>query len=224
MRKLLIVWFFLDFLLLAAGVLSIVAAIMFANPGHLILNLIAQKVDFKIGLGLGATYLLGNLISIPAFTSNYEKPMMLKKFNWYLLVLSAITLAFGSIFWLLSLEQISTFLAVWTAQSAAAQQAFQDKFSCCGYTNGTLAGGFTTQAGFCADAVFAANQTGCQTTITASTNPGTDFTLENVFSAIYGFELIIWGLLLATVCVINERQLAVRFQRIDEKRGGGGFV
>jgi hypothetical protein len=56
---------------------------------------------------------------------------------------------------------------------------------------------------------------------------------------VYGFEVIIAMFFLATVCVIKEvssgsgagmtrpdaqREVEVRFARIDEKRGGGGFV
>ena len=79
--------------------------------------------------------------------------------------------------WLFSLQQRAEFSAIWGQQTQATQQALQDTFSCCGYwsvdevatvrwlksRNGTAAGQFTAQAGFCADATFAANQTGCVT-------------------------------------------------------------
>jgi hypothetical protein len=40
----------------------------------------------------------------------------------------------------------------------------------------------------------------------------------------FGFTAVNGLLFLATLCVINERLIAVRFAKIDAKRGGGGFV
>ncbi|WVQ75786.1 hypothetical protein IAR50_005419 [Cryptococcus sp. DSM 104548] len=224
MRVLNIVWVVFDFFLLAAGVLSIVASVIFNSPGHPFLNLIATKVDFKLGIGMGAIYIMSCIVSVPAFLSSFENTMMLKFLNWWLVGCMAVTLAFGSIFWILSLEQLNTFFNVWNVQTATIQQTIQDEFSCCGYYNGTAAGGFSTVAGFCADATFAANQTGCQAIITSASSPGTDFTLETIFSTVYGFEIVLVCFFLATVCLINERGLSFRFRRIDAKRGGSGFV
>lgn len=47
MRRLVFVWAFLDLCLLAAGVLSIVASVVFMSPDHLILSMIFEKIDFK---------------------------------------------------------------------------------------------------------------------------------------------------------------------------------
>lgn len=106
------------------------------------------------------------------------------------------------------------------------------QFSCCGYLNGTTAGAFfphdaaaSSVTPFCADPVFAANQTGCVSFITKFTDP----TLELTFSyvtlwpilpsrarradsrgivcrdrSIYGFVIILAMFALATVCLINE--------------------
>ncbi|ODN87736.1 hypothetical protein L198_06966 [Cryptococcus wingfieldii CBS 7118] len=224
MRILNIVWAVFAFLLLAAGVISIVASVIFNSAGHPFLNMIATKVDFKLGIGMGVIYIMSCIVSVPAFMASFENPVMLKFLNWWLVGCMAVTLAFGSIFWVLSLEQLNTFSNVWKAQTSTIQQTIQDEFSCCGYFNGTAEGGFSTTAGFCSDATFAAAQTGCQNTITSASSPGTDFTLETIFSTVYGFEIILVSFFLATVCLINERGISVRFKRIDAKRGGSGFV
>ncbi|OCF77134.1 hypothetical protein I204_02844 [Kwoniella mangroviensis CBS 8886] len=244
MRKLTIVWSFLDLCLLSAGVLCIVSAILFSQPQHLILALIKTRINFQIiGICLGSTYIFGTLLSLPAILSSVENSRLLMMLNWWLVVLASLTLAFGSHVWMFSLQQISEFFEIWSEQNESAQQTIQDKFSCCGYlevahylkrqksessmpwcSNGTSAGGLTTQLGFCTDSTFAANQTGCSSKITSAQSPGSDYTLENIFTSIYGFEVIIGLFFLATVCVINERNITVRFKRIDEKRGGGGFV
>jgi len=51
-----------------------------------------------------------------------------------------------------------------------------------------------------------------------------DMTLNNTFSTVYGFMAIVIGLFLATTCVIKKRQEYHRFEKIDAKRGGQGFV
>ncbi|KAK6903533.1 hypothetical protein L486_03100 [Kwoniella mangroviensis CBS 10435] len=225
MKKLTIVWSFLDLCLLSAGVLCIVSAILFSQPQHLISALIKTRINFQIiGICLGSTYIFGTLLSLPAILSSVENSKLLMMLNWWLVILASLTLAFGSYVWMFSLQQISEFFEIWSEQSENVQQTIQDKFSCCGYFNGTSAGGLTTQLGFCTDSTFAANQTGCSSKITSAQSPGSDYTLENIFTSIYGFEVIIGLFFLATVCVINERNITVRFKRIDEKRGGGGFV
>ncbi|RSH92367.1 phospholipid scramblase 1 [Saitozyma podzolica] len=223
MRNLLAVWGFLDVCLLAAGVISIVFGIKFHMPGQLVLNLTFSDKDCLFGIILGATYLSACLFSIPAILSPRGRPFLLKALNGWLIVISAFTLAIGTYIWFFSLRQLNEFAAIWAKQSPAVQQAIQDNFSCCGYWNSTAAGEFTTHLGFCADVTPATNITGCESFIT-SADSGSSFDLENVFSSIYGFELIIGCFFLATVCVINERAIEVRFERIDEKRGGGGFV
>jgi hypothetical protein len=47
MRRLLIIWVFLDLCLLAAGVLSIVVSVVFMAPRHLILSMIFEKINFR---------------------------------------------------------------------------------------------------------------------------------------------------------------------------------
>ncbi|WVW78242.1 hypothetical protein I302_100195 [Kwoniella bestiolae CBS 10118] len=225
MKKLTIVWSFLNLSLLAAGVLCIVSAIIFSQPDHLILALIKTRINFQIiGICLGSTYIAGTLFALPAILSSVESSKLLMMLNWWLVVLASLTLAFGSYVWMFSLQQVSEFFEIWSSQSEIVQQTIQDKFSCCGYFNGTSSGGLTTQLGYCTDTEFAANQTGCSSKITSAQSPGSDYTLENIFTSIYGFEVIIGLFFLATVCVINERNITVRFKRIDEKRGGGGFV
>jgi hypothetical protein len=81
--------------------------------------------------------------------------------------------------------------------------------------NGTIEGKFETTLGFCSDPVFAASQVGCMSTskslerikltqVTSSHAPGTDYTLNNIFTCLYGWIAILVTFLLATLCVIKE--------------------
>ncbi|WWC86715.1 uncharacterized protein L201_001593 [Kwoniella dendrophila CBS 6074] len=225
MKRLIIIWAFLDFCLLTAGVLSIVSAIQFSKPEHLILSLIRSKINFHlIGITLGSAYIFGFILSIPAILYSINNSSLLKLLNVWLVAIATLTLGFASYIWFFSLQQINNFYKIWLNQNISVHQSIQDEFKCCGYFNGTSSGGFKTPLGFCEDPSFAVNQIGCQSFITSSKSPGSDYTLENIFTTIYGFEFIIGFCFLATVCIINERQTVVRFKRIDEKRGGGGFV
>ncbi|WWC68125.1 uncharacterized protein I206_102047 [Kwoniella pini CBS 10737] len=226
MRKLIIIWSFLNFCLFSAGILLITLSILLSKPDYLILSLISTKINLKIiGITLGSTYIFSTIFSIISILfSSIENSNLLKILNIWLIIIAFLTLIFGSYIWIFSLNQISTFFEIWLNQSINIQERIQDKFQCCGYFNGTLEGGFKNQIGFCSNSIFASNQIGCQSIITSAKSPGSDFTLENIFTSIYGFEIIIGLLFLITVCLINERQIKVRFKRIDEKRGGGGFV
>ncbi|KAK4685201.1 hypothetical protein P7C73_g4954, partial [Tremellales sp. Uapishka_1] len=250
MRKLLILWGVLDIFLLASGVISIAFSFIWAKP-NVLLNMIFEQVNLKLGLVLGIVYIVSCLLSIPGIMSPNEKTGMLKVLNFKLIVDSTLTFVIGTVIWFYSLRQRAEYSVVWGEQTPGVQQEIQDTVRLrlphllsssalsshaavtglsaflsihrelkASSRNGTASGQFTTEQGFCSDTTFAANQTGCITEITAKT----DYTLNNVFTTIYGFETIVVCFFVATVCVINERCIAVRFARIDEKRGGGGFV
>lgn len=88
--------------------------------------------------------------------------------------------------------------------------------------NGTASGHFETVGGFCADTTFAAAQPGCMTistsmtgfqdtpltdVVTSAHSPGTDYTLNNIFTCLYGWTAVLGAFLLATLCVIKEVSL-----------------
>jgi hypothetical protein len=112
MRRLYLVWGFLDLCLLAAGVLSVAISIVFmSSKEHLILQLIFDRIDFKseltnrsrtgldnvclrpVGVVLGAMYILAVLLSVPAILQPKDRPILLKVLNWFLMVTAIITLA-----------------------------------------------------------------------------------------------------------------------------------
>ncbi|KAI0807281.1 hypothetical protein C8Q74DRAFT_1226864 [Fomes fomentarius] len=141
--------------------------------------------------------------------------------NWMLVLDSIIILIVGTILWFFSLQQRANYEVVYNAVSRETRLAIQDKFSCCGYltANDTVEIG-----GFCANQTFVdslVNDTSrCVGPITAST----DYTLNNIFTSVYGLMAVVITLFLATMCVIKKRQEEERFRLIDAKRGGRGFV
>lgn len=112
-------------------------------------------------------------------------------------------------------------------------------------SNGTNPGLLPSSAlkGFCADPNFAQEQRGCIDDVTLRTAHLQEvvFTYVPPISTqrkvkltprrcclgnrtIYGVVGLMTCLLLTSLCIIDERKLTVRFAKIDEKRGGGGFV
>ncbi|ORX34059.1 hypothetical protein BD324DRAFT_194482 [Kockovaella imperatae] len=224
MKKLVSVWAALDFCLLVAGILIITMSFLLSIGDDVVLKLFFREFDQKLGIALGSTYIFAFVFSIPAIIQSAERGKLLKIQSWLLLSIAVFTLTAGTIVWQFSLGQLNNFSILWAKEDIIVQQAIQDEFSCCGYWNGTTAGLFTATGGHCIDTAFAATQPGCQASITSSSPPGSDYVLNQLFTSIYGFEAIIGGLFLATLCIINERRLQVRFAMIDSKRGGSGFV
>jgi len=221
-KKLMGVWAFVDFCLLVAGVLTLVLSIIWREP-NLLLNLAISKTDLLLGLILSIFLLVTWGISIGAIVQPNHVTGGLVVLNWVLLCDAVVVLVVGTFIWMYTLQERANFHEVFAAQTAATRIAVQDKLSCCGYFNSTDL--VEIGGNFCQNQTFVEvtnNATGnfCVTPITAFA----DMTLNNIFSTIYGYMAIIILLFLASLCVINKRVEGERFKKIDEKRGGKGFV
>ncbi|TDL27239.1 tetraspanin Pls1 family [Rickenella mellea] len=216
-KKLLGVWAFLDVLLLAAGVLTIVLSIVWKMP-DLLRDMVISHADLTTGLILGIALIVTWAISVGAIIQPNHVTIGLVILNWVLILDGVVILIIGSFVWFFTLQERANFHKVFSMQSAATQIAVQDKLKCCGYFNSTdllQIGGSVCQSQAIAD-----SQTPCVGPITSFA----DMTLNNIFSSIYGFMAIVLCLFLASLCVINKRMEEERFRKIDEKRGGRGFV
>jgi len=209
-------WGALNFALLAAGIIAIVFSILWRAP-NLEMNFYVSMMDLNGGLALGIMLLVTWMISIGSILQPNHVTVGLVITNWALIGDAIAIIVIGGSIWFYSLREVANYLIVWTNASTDTRQALQDAFSCCGYTNSTQLAVF---AGFCADTTFAANQTGCVTFI----EPKADYTLNNIFSSIFGFMAVVIAFFLATVCMVYRRKEQERFRLIDEKRGGRGFV
>jgi len=170
-----------------------------------------------MGLALGVLYLVTFAISVGAILQPVHVTLGLEILNWSLLVNALVTVIVGTIIWFATLKEQANFHIAFSQQSQEIRQGVQDMLKCCGYFNSTDLG---VSAGFCADPTFAVNATPCVGPITSEA----DFALNNIFTTIYGFMAVIIALFLASMCVIKVRVEIERFRRIDEKRGGRGFV
>lgn len=217
-RTLTAVWAALDFALLAAGIILVVLSIVWKNPSSILMQFILFDINLTLGTILGVMFLVSVLFSLFAITQ--RKPLIsgLKAFNWVLILDSFGVLVIGSILWYYSLREPTNYAKVWVAQTEAVQIHLQDQFSCCGFLNAT---NIALGGSFCGtDNATAAVKIGCETVLVQKA----DYTLNNMFTTIYGFMSITLSLILASICHINQRVEEDRFRRIDEKRGGKGFV
>jgi len=215
-RKLLGAYAFSSFCMLTAGVISIVFAIVWRAPNTL-LNMIISSSDITIGIVIGIAYLLTFALSVGAIIQPAHVTMGLVILNWTLLGDAIMTLLVGTFIWFYTLRERADFATLFDSASEEVRQTVQDTLQCCGYFNTT---DFIVNAGFCSDAATAAVATPCVGPLTGKA----DYTLNNIFSSIYGFMAVVIALFLASMCVIKVRQEQERFRLIDEKRGGRGFV
>lgn len=211
-------WWFFNFTLLTAGAVSLALSIVWRRP-DLIMNLVLDDMDLKLGLVLGITFLVTWAISIGAVIQRNHITMGLVFLNWVLIANMFYVLVLGSLIWVFTLHELDNFHQVYSQQTTVTRIAFQDMFKCCGYFDNTdlVEIGGT----FCADPTFVAQtKSFCWVPITSEA----DNTLNPIFSTIYGFMAILGCLFLTSICVINERKKEERFKLIDAKRGGRGFV
>jgi len=212
-KKLYGIWAFIDICLLAAGLLSLILSFVWRAP-NLVLNVVISDMDLNAGLALGIIFILTWVFSVVAVLQQNHVIRGLIYLNWILIADGIATLVVGSIVWYYSLQERMNYDVVWVAQTDDTREQLQDFFQCCGYWNAT---DNAVDAGFCATA---SNATACVDPLTSFA----DYTLNNIFTTIYGFESIVVLLFVATMCVISKRLERERFRRIDAKRGGRGFV
>jgi len=215
-RKLIAVWSFLLICLAAAGIVSLVLGIVWKQP-NLLMNLYISMTDTNLGITLGVTFLVTALFAVIAIMQPNANTMMLHILNCVLVGVGVEVVSIGTFMWYYTLTEKTDFDDLWVVQPQDNIVQLQNIFQCCGYFNGS---DHAVYQGFCANMNTAENTTGCYVPLTTAA----DVTLNNVFSTVYGFMFIVILFFLATACVINTRVELERFKRIDEKRGGSGFV
>lgn len=209
-------WAFFDVCLLAAGVISVVFALIWQQGEHPLRHIVITGMDLTAGLVLGIFLLITFIFSIGAIVQPHHVTLPLALLNWALIVDTLAVVVVGTMVWWATLQERKIFGDAFSAASSEVRQGIQDQLSCCGYyfNNETQ---IITLQGFCQTAT---NATACVGPITAYA----DATLNDIFTSVYGFVAVIIGLFLSTLCVIKKRQEVERFRRIDAKRGGRGFV
>ncbi|EJD02127.1 tetraspanin Pls1 family [Fomitiporia mediterranea MF3/22] len=220
-KKLMGCWAFVDVCLLTAGILTLVLSIVWRAP-DLMRNLVISNSDLTAGLVLGIAFLVTWAVSVGAIIQPNHVTVGLMILNWILLLDGIGVLCIGTFIWFYTLRERAEFHDVFAVQSDAIKIQIQDKFSCCGYFNSSdlaVIGG-----NFCANQS-AIDQAGTNNATCVGPITGfADYALNNIFTSIYGYMAIVICLFLLSLCVINKRNEEERFRKIDEKRGGRGFV
>ncbi|KAL0061099.1 hypothetical protein AAF712_012093 [Marasmius tenuissimus] len=226
-RALMAVWTFLDACLLAAGGVAVAFAMIWRKP-DIMMNMVISDGNLTSGLILGIVLLITFAFSVGAIVQRNHVTIGLVILN-YLLIIDALgVLIIGTFVWIYTLRERDNFHDVYSKVPQSTRVFIQDKFSCCGYFNGS---DLVEPSNFCNPTQISFinaldpsdvnnSKMFCVTPITAFA----DVTLNDIFTTIYGFMAIAICLLLATLCVINMRKEDERFKRIDAKRGGRGFV
>jgi len=217
------VWLALDGLLLISGLISIILPQAWRVP-NVIMNMVFSNADLMAGTVLGIALIITFLISIVAIAQRNHVTLGFVILNYALLLDAMGIIIIGTFLWWYTLEERSNFHQLWLQASSATRIALQDQFQCCGYFDGSdlveIGGTFCVSQDFVNSLPADDLNSFCVTPVTNFA----DFTLNSIFTTVYGFMAIVVCLLLATLCVIRKRQEAERFKKIDAKRGGHGFV
>jgi len=226
-RKLMGLWALFDVCLLAAGVISIVFSIVYRKT-DILLNLTISKSQLLAALIMGIFLVVTFVFSIAAIVQKNHITIGLVILNYMLIVDAFVVLCVGTFVWIWTLRQRNNYHPLYAALPPNSIAFIQDKFSCCGYFNGSDS---VVPSTFCTTAQIAFTNALDPTDVNNdnlfcvnAVTKFTDYTLNQMFSSAYGFMTIVLGLILFTLCIINMRKEDERFKRIDLKRGGKGFV
>ncbi|KAF9459365.1 tetraspanin Pls1 family [Collybia nuda] len=218
-RKLMGVWAVLDFLLLAAGAVTIALSIVWRAPNTL-MNMVLSPADLTAGMILGIALLITFAISVVAVVQKNHVTMGFVVLNYALLIDAIGIVIIGTFVWFFTLQERANFHTLWLEATRETRIKLQDQLRCCGYFNATdqveIGGAFCQSPEFVSGLLTNLTTNFCVTPITSFA----DMTLNNV----YGFMAVVLCLLLASLCVIKKKQEDERFKKIDAKRGGRGFV
>jgi len=222
-KRLMGVWVALDFLLLAAGAVAVALSIVWRAP-NLMMNMVLSSADLTAGTVLGIALLVTFVVSVGAIVQRNHVTIGLVILNYALLIDAIGIVVIGTFVWMFTLRERNNFHKIWVEATPAMRIALQDKLKCCGYFDGTdlaeVGGSFCQSQQFISNLAANVTTNFCVTPITGFA----DYTLNNIFTTVYGFMAIVLCLLLASLCVIKKRQEDERFKKIDAKRGGRGFV
>ncbi|KAI0371755.1 tetraspanin [Pilatotrama ljubarskyi] len=224
-KRLMGVFAFVDFCMLAAGVILIVFSEIWRMP-NLMINFTLSNEMLTGGLVMGIFFLATVVLSIGAVVQKNHVTTGFVLLNWMLIADAIVVLVAGTIVWFFTLQERAHYAEVYASLTRETRIEIQDKFSCCGYFGQNdsveIGGSFCTSQEF-VDNLTVPNNTDAGRCVAPLTK-FTDFTLNNIFTTMYGFMAIVVALFLASMCVIQRRQEEERFKKIDAKRGGRGFV
>ena len=233
-KKLLGFWAFVDFCLFTAGVITLVLSIVWRGKDLLRnlvitnndltgvfphLQFISEicsgllgclprffhsfSLILLAGIVLAIALLVTWAVSVGAIIqpNHVTKPLMI--LNWLLILDGIGVLVIGTFVWFFSLRQRAEFHDVFAAQSDDVRIQIQDLLKCCGYFNGTDLG--VVGGNFCSNATFvqSTNETNGNSCVGPITKYS-DYTLNNIFTSVYGYMAVVICLFLATLCVINK--------------------
>jgi len=216
------VWAVLDFLLLAAGVVTLSLSMVWRAQNTL-MNMVLSPTHLAAGTALGVALLVTFTISVWAVVQRNHVTIGFIILNYALLSDAVGIVVVGTFIWFFTLQERANFHRLWLEASPQTRITLQDQLKCCGYFDGNdaeIGGSFCRSPQLISGLASNVTTNFCVTPITNFA----DMTLNNVFTTVYGYMAIVLCLLLTSLCVIKKRQEDERFRKIDAKRGGRGFV
>ncbi|TFK42782.1 tetraspanin Pls1 family, partial [Crucibulum laeve] len=209
-KRLMGVWAVLDFLLLAAGVVTIALSIVWRAP-NILMNMVLSSADLTAGTILGIALLITFAISVGAIVQRSHVTIGLVILNYILIVDAIGIVIIGTFVWFFTLKERANFSVLWNAASRDTRITLQDQLKCCGYFNGTdhaeIGGKFCVSQDFVNNLSADTLSNFCVTPVTAFA----DMTLNNVFTSMASW-------LLYSACYLHHCALSKRGKRTSGSR------
>lgn len=199
---------------LLSGVFILVLGTLWDMTLGVNLHSIVITKNFIIG-----AFVVAGLIIVSFFVSLVGFISPLKRKNWLIahsLMIVATALALltlGAIIWFDTLEERKHFTEEWSEWPTSMKATFEDQLNCCGWTGPT---DNAVPSKICdPNNANTSSIQGCSNLIIDSA----DITSRKVFTSLFGFIAIDVFALLATIILIQARNVEERYQKIDEKNG-----
>lgn len=119
-------WAVVDLCILAAGVVSIAASVIYRKP-DLLMNMVLTHAHLTAGLALGISMLICFAVSIAAIVQVNHVTIGLVILNYFLVAEAIVVLVIGSFVWFPTLTERAVFHNAWLALSQDDRITLQDR-------------------------------------------------------------------------------------------------
>ncbi|RHZ68879.1 hypothetical protein Glove_292g43 [Diversispora epigaea] len=202
---------FFELLHLVTGILIISLGVIWLATLEVDLRGIVITKNLLIGgFVIGGLILLSFLIALVGFSSPLKRKKWLIAHGFMIILTSTALLVMGAIIWFETLYELKHFNEEWIGWSSSVRSNFQDQLDCCGWKNSTDFGEISRA---CPEDIDPTDKKGCQIPLINAA----DKTSRKLFTSLFGFISVNVFALLATIVLIQARNVEERYRKIDGK-------
>ncbi|CAG8541530.1 13206_t:CDS:2 [Acaulospora morrowiae] len=202
---------FFELSYLITGVFILVlGAMWFMTEGTNLHSIVITENLIEGGFVVGGLIMVSFFVALVGFISPLKRKNWLIAHSFFIVLTSMALLTLGGIIWFETLIERKHFTEEWLEWPTAMKATLQDQLGCCGWT-GPSDNAVTSN--LCNAQTNMSSTQGCINLVITSA----DKTSRKLFTTLFGFIAVDIFLLLATIVLIQARNLEERYQKIDEK-------